>query len=102
MMKIGRINNAESTTNVTVITADSGFAELVRTTFGASPQIMLRVVAGALADIEADFDPESATVAVIDLDTGRADEMRALERLMTRVGSWLPVVAVTQAFDAAV
>ena len=101
-MKIGRTNSPAGTTFVAVVTADPAFEELVRATFGASQQIALRVISGALADVEADFDPENATVAVIDLDTGRADEMRALERLMTRVGSWLPVVAVTQVFDAAV
>jgi pilus assembly protein CpaE len=36
---------------------------------------------------------------VVDLDAGRADEMAALARLMSRVGTWPPVIAVTQTFD---
>ena len=40
-----------------------------------------------------------ATVVVVDLDAGRADEMAALARLMARIGTWPPVIAVTQVFD---
>ena len=44
--------------------------------------------------------PQDATVVVVDLDAGRAEEMAALARLMARVGARPPVVAVTQSFDA--
>ena len=40
-----------------------------------------------------------ATVVVVDLDAGRAEEMAALARLMARIGNWPPVIAVTQTFD---
>jgi pilus assembly protein CpaE len=86
-------------TQVVVLTADSAFEEQARTTFGASEQIALTVVGGSLEDIEAKFDVQDATVAVIDLDAARAGEMQALERLMGRIGAWPPVVVVTQAFD---
>jgi len=36
---------------------------------------------------------------VVDIDASRADEMNGLARLMARVGTWPPVVAVTQSFD---
>ena len=101
-MKIARTNNAAGLTQVVVVTADSGFEQLVRTTFGASEQIALRVIAGALAAVEGDIDAEAATatVAVIDLDTAPTDDMQALERLMTREGVRLPVVVVTKTLDA--
>jgi pilus assembly protein CpaE len=101
-MKIGRSNSPASKTQVVVLTADSAFEEQARTTFGASDQIMLRVVSGTLAAVDGEFDLEGATVAVIDLDAGQRDQMQALERLMGRVGSWPPVVVVTQAFDETV
>src|ERR1700694_837962 len=101
-MRIGRSNSPASKTQVVVLTADSAFEEQARTTFGASDQIMLRVVSGTLAAIDGEFDLEGATVAVIDLDAGRRDQMQALERLLVRVGSWPPVVVVTQAFDETV
>jgi pilus assembly protein CpaE len=101
-MRIGRSNNdANSTTQVVVLTADAGFEEQVRQTFGASDQIALRVVPGTLATVGA-LDLEDATVVVIDLDAARPEEMHALDSLMTQVGAWPPVIVVTQAFDESV
>jgi pilus assembly protein CpaE len=101
-MRMGRPNSRESKTKVVVLTADAGFAEQARATFGASDQIGLTVVAGTLTASDEAFDLDSATVAVIDLDTTDPQEMAALERLMTRIGAWPPVVVVTQSFDATV
>jgi pilus assembly protein CpaE len=101
-MKMGLTNGESAPTQVVVVTADSAFGALVKATFGASEQIALRVVCGTLAAVESDIDAETATatVAVIDLDTAPTEDMRALERLMTREGDRLPVVAVTRAVDA--
>jgi pilus assembly protein CpaE len=101
-MRIGRSTSAAGKTQVVVLTADSGFEAQARRTFGASDQIVLRMVSGSLAAVNGEFDLAGATVAVIDLDAGREDEMAALERLMARVGAWPPVVVVTQAFDESV
>jgi pilus assembly protein CpaE len=101
-MRIGRSTSAAGKTQVVVLTADYGFEAQARQTFGASDQIVLRMVSGSLAAINGEFDLTGATVAVIDLDAGREDEMAALERLMARVGAWPPVVVVTQAFDESV
>src|SRR5437660_8364667 len=98
-MKIGRSNSAANKTQVVVLTADDGFEQQVRQTFGASDQIGLRVVSGTLAAIDGKLDLDGATVVVIDIDAGQADEMAALEQLMARVGAWPPIIAVTQAFD---
>ena len=82
-----------------VLTADAEFDRSVRATFGASSAIELAVVSGRLAEQGDTFDITDATVVVVDLDAGRADEMAALARLMARVGTWPPVIAVTQIFD---
>jgi pilus assembly protein CpaE len=86
-------------TRVVVLTADAEFENSVRTTFGASSAIELAMVSGRLAEQGDTLDVADATVVVVDLDAGRADEMVALARLMTRVGTWPPVIAVTQTFD---
>jgi pilus assembly protein CpaE len=91
-----------SKTHVVVLTADAGFAEQARLTFGASEQISLTLVSGMLSDVEGKFELEGATVAVIDLDAGQPDEMQALERLMARIGGRTPVIVVTQSFDETV
>jgi hypothetical protein len=101
-MRIGRSHSQASKTQVVVLTADGAFEEQVRQTFGASDQIGLRVVSGTLETVDGNLDLEGATVAVIDIDAAQPNEMAALERLMARIGSWPPIVAVTQAFDESV
>ncbi len=101
-MKIGGANSPMNKTEVVVLTADLDFASQARETFGASDQITLRLVSGALSLLEGSFETAGATVVVVDLDTSRPEEMQALDRLMTRIGSWPPVVVITQAFDESV
>ena len=86
-------------TRVVVLTADAEFDRSARATFGASSAIDLTVVPGRIAEQGDTLDVDGATVVVVDLDAGRADEMQALARLMARVGAWPPVIAVTQSFD---
>jgi pilus assembly protein CpaE len=100
-MRSGPSTNANKS-QVVVLTADAGFDELVRSTFGASPQIGLTVVSGSLSAVEDQLDLDTATVVVVDIDASQEDEMQALHRLLARVGAWPPVLAVTQAFDESV
>ncbi|MBX9841926.1 MAG: AAA family ATPase [Xanthobacteraceae bacterium] len=88
-------------TSVAVLTADSAFEQALRTTFGASGQIDLRVTSGSISTVD-EFRVDGATVVIIDLDAGRGEEMQALERMMLRSGGGPPVVVVTQGFDAGV
>ena len=97
-MRIGR-SPSPNRTRVVVLTADEEFDRSTRATFGASSAIDLTMVYGRLAEQDDTFDVQGATVVVVDLDAGRADEMQGLARLMTRVGAWPPVIAVTPSFD---
>src|SRR3954470_19889252 len=101
-MRIGRSNSPAGKTQVVVLTADAGFEEQARLTFGASDQIALTIMSGTLSALEGNLDLANATVAVIDLDAAKPDEMQALEHLMARIGTWPPVIAVTQTFDETV
>jgi pilus assembly protein CpaE len=101
-MRIGRQQNPAGKTHVVVLTADAGFEEQTRLTFGASPQIALTVVSGTIDAAGETLPLEDATVVVLDLHAGAASEMQALERLMNRIGAWPPVVVVTQSFDESV
>src|ERR1700685_3807749 len=101
-MRAGRSTAPAMQARVVVLTADPAFEDSVRSTFSASPQIALDVIAGTLtggADIIA---LEGSTVVVVDIDAGDAAELLALERLMLRIGSWPPVVAITQTFEEGV
>jgi pilus assembly protein CpaE len=99
MMRIGRAKTPTGKTHVVVLTADAGFEEQTRLTFGASQQIALTVVPGTIDAVEEKLALDDATVAVIDVDPSQPGEMQALERLMSRIGAWPPVIAVTPSFD---
>ena len=98
-MRIGRTADSDRT-RVVVLTADVEFDRSSRAIFGTSSQIDLNVVSGRLTEVGDTLDVTGASVAVIDINAERADEVQAMERLMTRLGAWPPVVAVTQNFNA--
>jgi pilus assembly protein CpaE len=99
-MRIGPVTAPRVQTKVVVLTADQVFEDGVRSTFGGSAQIGLDVVKGRLAVEGNNINVEGATVIVADVDAGDESELQALEDLLLRIGTWPPVVAVTQTFDA--
>ncbi len=100
-MRSGRSTSPGGHTRVVVLTADDGFEQSVRTTFGASAQIDLEIVKGALSGRDS-IAVDGATVVVADLEAGDDAELAALERFMARIPHGPPVIAVTSAFDGAV
>jgi pilus assembly protein CpaE len=100
-MRISRAITPGVQTRVVVLTADPGFEEFARATFGASAQIGLDVIQCRLSARD-EFDFSGATVVVADVDAADEAELQALERIMAQIGNWPPVVAVTQSFDGAV
>src|SRR3954469_10845805 len=94
-------SSTASNTVVAVLTADPAFEQAVSATFGASGAIELRVVSGTVTSVDS-FATDGVTVAVVDLDATRPEEMTALEQMMLRIGVSPPVVVVTQSFDAEV
>ncbi len=101
-MQVSRSAPSGVQTKVVVLTADDGFEEQVRATFGASPKITLDVIKGTLASRAADASFEGASVVVADVNGDDEAEMHALARVMERIGSWPPVVVVAQTLDASV
>jgi pilus assembly protein CpaE len=101
-MRVSRAITPGIEARVIVLTADDAFEESARATFGASPQIGLDVVKGKLAARAGDLEVGSATVVVADLDAADPSELQALERIMAKIGTRPPLVAITQSFDAVV
>ncbi len=100
-MRSGRSMTPGGQTRVVVLTADDGFEQSVRATFGASAQIDLEVVKGGLSGRDS-IDVDGATVVVADLDAGDEAELEALERIVAGIGPGSPVVAVMPTLDGAV
>lgn len=101
-MRIERQHSGMSKTQIVVLTTDAAFEEQTRSVFSATPQVALTVVPGTIDVAGDDLVLDQATVAIVDLDASNAEEMHGLERLMSRVGSWPPVVVIAQGFDASV
>jgi len=89
-------------TRVMVITADVEFESSVRATFGSASAIDLAVVTQGISHCYEKLDVDGAAVVVVDIDEKNNEEMAALARLLARLGTAPPVVAVTQSFDEAV
>lgn len=87
-------------TRVLVVTADPAFAAAMRATFGASNAIELTLVEGVLAKQADTLDVDGMTVIVVDLEATLPEETAALARLMNRVGTRTPIIAVAQSLDA--
>ena len=93
-------NQPSDKVRVIAVTGDADLEQSLRSTFGSNGRIELSVVKGNLIENEA-FDSGGASVIIVDLN-GSDEEMAALQRLMSRVGRWPPVIAITQAFSAEV
>jgi len=98
---MAKSSSATNKTVVAVLTADPAFEQSVKSTFGASGAIELRVVSGSIAGVPA-LDTDGVTVLIVDLDATRPEEIAALDRMMLRNAALPPVVVVTQSFDAEV
>jgi pilus assembly protein CpaE len=99
-MQMTKSQSATKKTGVTVLSADAAFLQAAHSTFSASGQIDLRIMPGTVAAAGDQLDSDATAVVIVDLDAGSEEEMQALERLIERVGTWPPVVVVTQRFDA--
>ena len=86
---------------VIAVTGDADLEQSLRSTFGSNGKIDLSVVQGSLLENEATFEAGDASVVIVDL-IASDEEMAALQRLMSRIGRWPPVIVVTQAFSAEV
>ena len=91
-------NPAPDKVRVIAVTGDADLEQSLRSTFGSNGKIDLSVVQGSLLENEAKFEAGDASVVIVDLN-GSDDEMAALQRLMSRIGRWPPVIVVMQAFS---
>jgi pilus assembly protein CpaE len=89
-------------TLIGALTPDTQFAEAIRATFGASAQIDVDIIEGALSANVDKLNFSDASIVIIDLDDAPEAEVVALQRLMLRASGWPPVIAVSRGFDASV
>lgn len=99
---LDRTKSSSGKTRVAVLTADSEFEQLVRTTFGANTQIDLNLVKGKLGAESGKLNAADAAVVIVDIDATQPEEFLALQRFAAQLGGNPPVIAITQSLDASV
>jgi pilus assembly protein CpaE len=87
---------------VVVLTANSGFRQLVESALGFTAKFALSVVPEGLVSGGATLDVGQAGVVIIDLDSSRREEIVALDDLMARIAGSVPVIVVTDALHESV
>lgn len=90
-----------SSKRIAIVSADSAFVQETRTAFAASDKIELKVIAKNVSELRGELQELECAVAVVDLDTRKLEELESLQRIMRRLDGRVPVVVVTQEFDAA-
>jgi pilus assembly protein CpaE len=98
-MRAGRPASIMAQARVVLATADTAFEDSVRAAFGSGTDIDLDVITGTLREGDL-LDARDAGVIIVDLNAGDEADLQALERLMDRVGTWPPVIAVTRSFES--
>ena len=93
--------NEVKTKKILLVSTDRTFEQDTRAAFAASEVIQLITVDKNLADIRGEVQEADLGAIIIDMDAARLEEMAALQRIMRRLEGRVPVVVVTQEFNAA-
>ena len=93
--------NETSTKRVAIVSTDASFVQETKTAFASADRIELRVLAKSVLDLRGDLQEMECAVAIVDVDSRKLEELESLQRIMRRLDGRVPVVVVTQEFDAA-
>ena len=93
--------NETSTKRVAIVSTDAAFVQETKTAFASADRIELRVLAKSVLDLRGDLQEMECAVAIVDVDSRKLEELESLQRIMRRLDGRVPVVVVTQEFDAA-
>ena len=86
---------------ILLVSADREFAQETRAAFATSDTVELVVVEKNVSDLRGEAHEVDAGVVVIDMDAAKLEEIESLQRVTRRLEGRVPVVVVTQAFNAA-
>ena len=86
---------------IVLVTQDKAFLQETRTAFAASEGIELLAYEIGVTAIRGELQEAQCGAVIIDMDAARLEEIESLQRIMRRLEGRVPVIVVTQAFDAA-
>ncbi len=86
---------------IAIVSTDKAFLQETRAAFAASETIELVTVEKPVTDLRGEIQESEAGVAIVDMDAAKVDQIEALQRVTRRLDGQVPIIVVTQEFDAA-
>ncbi len=86
---------------IAIVSTDDAFLKETRAAFAASETIDLVTVEKPVTELRGEIQESEAGVAIIDMDAAQVDQIESLQRVTRRLEGEVPVIVVTQEFDAA-
>lgn len=86
---------------IVLVSADKAFVQETRAAFAASEKISLVTVERPVTDLRGEIQEADCGAVIIDMDASKLEEIESLQRVIRRLEGRIPVVVVTQEFDAA-
>lgn len=93
--------NSGKSKRILLVSTDKTFAQDVHAAFATSDAIQLATIERSIIDLRGEIQEADCGAAIIDMDAARLDQVEALQRVMRRLEGKVPVVVVTQEFNAA-
>ncbi|RUY36104.1 response regulator, partial [Mesorhizobium sp. M7A.F.Ca.US.001.04.1.1] len=93
--------NGIKTRKILLVSTDRTFAQDTRTAFSASEIIQLSTVEKNVTELRGEIQEADFGAIIVDMDAARLEEVESLQRIMRRLEDKVPVVVVTQEFNAA-
>ncbi len=89
------------TKKILLVSSDRTFLQDTRTAFATSEVIELSTVEKSVNELRGEVLEVDFGVVIVDMDAARLEEIESLQRVMRRLEGRVPVVVVTQEFNAA-
>ena len=89
------------TKKILLVSTDRVFAQDTRTAFAASEVIELLTLEKSVNELRGEVLEADFGTVIVDMDAAKLEEIESLQRVMRRLEGSVPVVVVTQEFNAA-
>ena len=89
------------TKKILLVSTDRTFLQDTRTAFSASEIIQLSTVEKSVTELRGEIQETDFGAIIVDMDAAKLEEVESLQRIMRRLEGRVPVVVVTQEFNAA-
>lgn len=87
--------------SIVLVSTDKAFVQDTRAAFSSSDKIHLITVEKPITELRGEIHDSDCGVVIVDLDASQLDQIETLQRLVRRLEGRVPVVVVTQEFNAA-